>query len=75
VHEAIAGEVEGIDLDLGFLFGLDKADDSRDAPPGGRCFSMSVLRMSTRGWITGIMVSSLWMVAAVVACSASFCAC
>src|SRR5215472_11073621 len=28
---------------------------------------MSVLRMSTRGGMTGIMVSSLWMVAAVVA--------
>ena len=37
--------------------------------------SISVLRMSTRCWMTGMIVSSLWMVAAVVACSASFCAC
>jgi len=38
-------------------------------------FSMSVLRMSTPGWITGNIVSSLWTVAAIVACSASFCTC
>ena len=38
-------------------------------------FSISVLRMSTRCWITGISVSSLWIVAAMVSRSASFCAC
>ena len=30
--------------------------------------SMSVLRMSTRCWMTGIVVSSLWIVAAIVPC-------
>src|SRR6266508_4660564 len=37
--------------------------------------SISVLRMSTRCCTTGIVVSSLRIVAEIVACSASFCAC
>ena len=38
-------------------------------------FSINDRRMSTRCWTTGIIASSLWMVAPDVACSASFWAC